>query len=143
MLRVTRTAVSAIFVCVSLSSVAHAGTIAPCDEPFVYEKAAVNMVVLPHSYLPAPGQHFSRTGEKLAALVQTDTLYSILKFKSIGVVQLYGRPEDCIPKLVTGKLLWCLDKGFFCVVTKTDQRRIHSRAFFVSRDFDNVPMRRH
>ncbi len=98
-------AVNVFLGCVSLSRVAHAAAIAPCDEPFVYEKAAVNVIVLPYSYLPAPGQHFPRTGEKLAALVQADTLYSILKFNSIGVVQLYGRPEDCTPKRVTGKLL--------------------------------------
>ncbi len=90
---------------------AHAGAIAPCSDPFVYNGAAVNVVVLPYAYTLAPGQQFRDMGEKLAALVQADTLYSILKFDSIGVVRLYGQagqpgqPSECDPQRILKKLL--------------------------------------
>jgi hypothetical protein len=76
----------------------------PCRRPFIFQGAAVNVVVLPYESapgLPAAGG----IGERLAGLMQLEVLRSIAKFGSVGAVQMVGSPADCDPELVIGKLL--------------------------------------
>jgi hypothetical protein len=77
----------------------------PCERPFVFPKAAVNVVVLPYSVPPAL-RSSAGAGRKLSALVQLESLLAIAKFGSVGAVQLVGEPEnDCTPEVVLAKLL--------------------------------------
>lgn len=76
----------------------------PCSAPFVFSNAAVNAVVLPYSLPPALGSR-SAAGDKLGALVQLETILSIAKFGSIGVVQLVNDGRgSCDPETVLDKL---------------------------------------
>jgi hypothetical protein len=81
----------------------HAGMMnAPCDRPVVFRDAAVNVVVLPFAL---PTQN-SRAANRLAQLVQRETLRSVAKFGSVASVQL-GESDDraCVPAEVRAKLL--------------------------------------
>jgi hypothetical protein len=93
-----------IVVCV-LPVRAMAGAVnVPCSAPFVFSNAAVNAVVLPYSLPPALGSQ-SAAGDKLGALVQLETILSIAKFGSIGVVQLVNDARgQCSPEAVLDKL---------------------------------------
>ncbi len=76
----------------------------PCSSPFVFSKAAVNAVILPYSLPPALGSQ-SEAGNKLGGLVQLETIMSIAKFGSIGVVQLVNDSRGaCTPEAVLDKL---------------------------------------
>ena len=76
----------------------------PCRRPFVFEAAAVNVVVLP--YQSAPGlTPAGDLGEHLAGLLQLEVLRAIAKFGSVGAVQMVGSEADCDPELVVAKLL--------------------------------------
>lgn len=90
----------------SLPALAHAGIQnVPCDRPFVFEGAAVNVVVLPFSAPRALASQSDEIGRRLAALVQRETLLSIVSFGSVGAVQLVGDPEaGCTPEVVLAKL---------------------------------------
>ncbi len=83
----------------------HAMGNAPCDSARVFDGAAVNVVVLPYAYTAPPQMAERDIGEKLTALIQGEVLYSILRFQSIGVVRLYGDPEDCSPDRVLPRLI--------------------------------------
>lgn len=76
----------------------------PCRRPFVFQGAAVNVVVLP--YQSAPGLTAAGDlGEHLAGLLQLEVLRAIAKFGSVGAVQMVGSEADCDPELVVAKLL--------------------------------------
>ena len=81
----------------------HAGMMnVPCDGPSVFRDAAVNVVVLPFT-LP---QQNSPSANRLAQLVQRETLRSIAKFGSVASVQLSDTgASDCLPDDVRAKLL--------------------------------------
>jgi hypothetical protein len=87
----------------------------PCEKPFVFSNAAVNVVVLPYSLPPSLGGKFipaepgrprpMTVGEQLGALVQLETILSIAKYGSIGVVHLVGdTTRECTPETVLDKL---------------------------------------
>ncbi len=79
---------------------------APCDRPFVFSDAAVNVVVLPYSVPPSIRGGSRDAGDQLALLVQRETLLAIAKFGSVGAVHLKGDPENgCTPEIVGAKLL--------------------------------------
>jgi hypothetical protein len=75
-----------------------------CDEPFVFRDAAVNVVVMPYNDPTEPRRPLSAAGARLSYLVQVDTLFSIVKFGSVGAVQMAPGPE-CKPPEVWAKLL--------------------------------------
>jgi hypothetical protein len=89
----------------SVPSLAEAGAQnIPCRRPFIFQGAAVNVVVLPYESaagLPTAGG----IGERLAGLMQLEVLRSIAKFGSVGAVQMIGSSADCDPELVIRKLL--------------------------------------
>jgi hypothetical protein len=76
----------------------------PCRRPFVFEGAAVNVVVLPYESAPGAGTA-AGLGDRLSALLQLEILRSIAKFGSVGAVQMVGSPADCEPDVVLAKLL--------------------------------------
>lgn len=74
----------------------------PCDRPFVFRDATVNVVVLPFAM---PRQN-PTTANRLAQLVQRETLRSIAKFGSVASVQLNETGTSaCLPEEVRAKLL--------------------------------------
>jgi hypothetical protein len=76
----------------------------PCRRPFIFEAAAVNVVVLPYESTSSP-QVDAQMGARLSGLLQLEVLRSIAKFGSVGAVQLVGTPTECDPDVVTAKLL--------------------------------------
>lgn len=82
---------------------AHAGMMnVPCDRPYVFRDAAVNVVVLPFAL---PRQN-PATANRLAQLVQREALRSIAKFGSVASVQLNeSGGSGCSPEEVRAKLL--------------------------------------
>lgn len=82
---------------------AHAGMMnVPCDRPYVFRDAAVNVVVLPFAL---PRQN-PATANRLAQLVQREALRSIAKFGSVASVQLSeSGAGDCRPEDIRAKLL--------------------------------------
>ena len=82
---------------------AHAGMMnVPCDRPYVFRDAAVNVVVLPFAL---PRQN-PATANRLAQLVQREALRSIAKFGSVASVQLSeSGGSGCSPEEVRAKLL--------------------------------------
>jgi hypothetical protein len=77
----------------------------PCESPSVFSGAAVNVVVLPYSLPASFKATTSEVGEQLGAMVQLETVLSIAKYGSIGVVQLIGNTrQECTPDIVLDKL---------------------------------------
>ena len=86
---------------------AHALAIAvqvPCETPSVFSGAALNVVVLPYSQPAALSQADARVGQQLASLVELEAMLSVVKFGSVGLVQLVG-DQRCTPEAVLDKLL--------------------------------------
>jgi hypothetical protein len=76
----------------------------PCRSPFVFQTAAVNVVVLPYEAAQTVTT-VGGLGDKLSSLLQMEILRSIAKFGSVGAVQMTGSSTDCNPDLVVAKLL--------------------------------------
>ena len=78
--------------------------------PFVFNKAAVNIVVLPYSYA-ADLPRIDQTSKQLSLLTQLDVLFGIVKFGSVGAVQhvhVVTTPEavaQCAPDVVVDKMM--------------------------------------
>jgi hypothetical protein len=75
-----------------------------CEEPFVFRDAAVNVVVMPYNDPTEPERPLSAAGARLSYLLQADTLFSIVKFGSVGAVQMAPGSECKAPE-VWAKLL--------------------------------------
>src|SRR5258708_2433869 len=91
-------------------SAAHAG--APevsCSKPFVFRSAGVNAVILPYTYSGAADRPLDAAGQDLSSLIYLNTLFSILKFESVGAVQLVARnpldSKECTDSIVLDKLV--------------------------------------
>jgi len=79
-----------------------------CAHPFVFSDAAVNFVVLPYTNSGAVDRPLSKTASQLTLMIETDTIFSILKYGSVGAVRLTVRPgqqAQCTPEIVAAKLL--------------------------------------
>ena len=85
------------------ASAAHAGMQnVPCDAPYAFRGASVNVVVLPF----AMPDRSSPAADRIAQLVQRETLRSIAKFSSVASVQLkQSAGTPCLPEEVRAKLL--------------------------------------
>ncbi len=79
-----------------------------CSRPFVFSEAGVNAVVLPYTYSGAADKPLSFAGKELSSLIYLNTLFSILKFESVGAVQLVARnpldSKECTDSIVLDKL---------------------------------------
>jgi hypothetical protein len=105
--------VSLIFWFMAGPSPGWAGLWGRCDQPAIFERSAVNVIILPYTLTgrmsPEIGKpQFSRTGEKLSVLIQLDSLFSMVKYNSIAVAYLSqgSKPlEMCQPELILDKIL--------------------------------------
>jgi hypothetical protein len=81
----------------------------PCQSPFVFPDAAVNVVVLPYRESGLPQMEGKGSGTELSLLIQMDVLSHILDHGSVGAVQLEAdTPAEqnvCRPEIVGNKLL--------------------------------------
>ena len=67
---------------------------ADIERPFVFPGAEVNTVVMPYAFAGDSELIESTTGNQLSLLVHFDTLFSMMKYRSIGGVRLVGEPDD-------------------------------------------------
>jgi predicted small integral membrane protein len=67
---------------------AHAGGAAVCSDAFIFDEAGANVVVLPYSNAIPERRDLDQTGQALSLLVQMNTLAAILKYESVGAIQL-------------------------------------------------------
>lgn len=89
-----------------LCSVAAAGGRLPCPEARVFEGAAVNLLVLPYRYSGNRYGDSKSTGSRLAALIQQEALFTMLKFGSVGATELVSVGNDyCDPPRVAARVL--------------------------------------
>jgi hypothetical protein len=81
----------------------------PCQSPFVFPDAAVNVVVLPYRESGLPQMEGKGSGTELSLLIQMDVLSHILDHGSVGATQLEAStPAEqnvCRPEIVGNKLL--------------------------------------
>jgi hypothetical protein len=94
----------------ALAPAARAGApMVSCDHPFVFSNAKVNAVILPYTYSGEAERPLSVAAQKLSGLIYLNTLFSLLKFQSIGAVQLTAsEPAErarCTDKVVLNKLI--------------------------------------
>lgn len=89
----------------------HAGMVhEDCRDPFIYRDAEVNVVVLPYRYVGEDKPIMTETGLRLATLIQLHSLFRILRYGSVGAVQMEmpkGQENDprCEPETVWAKLM--------------------------------------
>lgn len=92
------------------SGEAHAGMPhVPCQSPFVYSGADVNVVVLPYRESGLPNVEGRGSGTRLSLLIEMDVLAHILPHGSVGAVQMEATSlsdeSSCRPEFVGNKLL--------------------------------------
>ena len=99
-------------VCLAISCPLHAFAgrdSVPCDRPFVFRDAAVNLVVLPYSNLTEYGTQLplDRVGRQIPLLIQANGLFLMLKYASVGSVNLIAREAapQCSEEVVLSQLL--------------------------------------
>ena len=93
------TAVDAlILIAMTFPVLAHAGAPhIPCEYPFVFSEAAVNLVVLPYDDSAISEASARGSGTQLALLLQMDALSHILGYGNVGAIQLELTPGDRTP----------------------------------------------
>jgi len=97
---------AAVVLCLSSPPSANGGAMGvPCMRPFVYPAGAVNVLILPYTPAGRVDDDARASASKLGTLLQIQTLFSILKYSGVGVVQLTGTPAECLPEMVAGKVL--------------------------------------
>lgn len=99
----TAVALAMLVAGLSVSDSAQAGGLGVCEAPFAFEAADVNVVVLPYTYAGGPDNPLSKTAKKLPLLIQLDSLFSLIKYGSVGVTYLRGEEQIC--ETVEAKLL--------------------------------------
>lgn len=83
-------AASLVALCALFAGPAAAGGRLPCEEARVFQGAAVNAFVLPYRYTSGKQGDTSSTGARLAALIQQEVLFAMLKYGAIGATELYA-----------------------------------------------------
>lgn len=79
-----------------IPTAAQGGAIAPCEQPMIFDRAAVNAVILPYRYTGEKSQQMlSEAGQQLSRLLQLETLFALVKYGSVGAVELQGEPGGC------------------------------------------------
>jgi hypothetical protein len=103
--RVTGWLLGAALATVSMG--ARAGVIGPCDDPFVYPDARVQVFILPFR---AEGQ-LSARGRELVTVLQRHVLHAALKYHSLAVEELTGDDDLCDYQRTTAEVRRRLRKG--------------------------------
>ena len=89
-----------------LPALAAAGGRLPCPEARVFDSAAVNLLVLPYRYTGNRYGGPDSAAGRLAALIQQEALFSMLKFGSVGATELIDVGGDfCDPRRVAERVL--------------------------------------
>lgn len=92
--------------CGLLSTTAVAGGRLPCPEARVFEGAAVSLLVLPYRYTGNRYGNQDSSGSRLAALIQQEALFGMLKYGSVGATELVWQHGDgCDPRAVIDRVL--------------------------------------
>jgi len=92
--------------CALLSTTALAGGRLPCPEARVFEGAAVSLLVLPYRYTGGRFEEEAAAGSRLAALIQQESLFAMLKYGSVGATELVWKAGfDCTPPAVMNRVL--------------------------------------
>ena len=95
----------------TISTAATAGeAFVPCEHPSVWPDAAVNAVIMPYRYIGTGRSPAAKTGAELTVLVQTQMLYSMLKYGGVGSTALAtseapGIGGECSAEKVWRKIL--------------------------------------
>jgi len=84
----TRALIGMLVLAVSLVQDALAGSRLPCSHAAVFSAAAVNAIVLPYRYETKVGFDKDSAGTQLSALIQQETLFSMLKYGSVGATEI-------------------------------------------------------
>lgn len=85
---------------------AHAVAFAPCGgEPFAFENADVNVVILPYFQSGSSPHQLGGLGSRLSLLVKLETLYGAMAYDRWGIVLLTGPKEKCDPETIAKDLL--------------------------------------
>jgi len=88
-----------------------AGGRLPCYEARVFSGAAVNALILPYRYTGKSTDSFKSTGSRLAALIQKETLFAMLKYGSVGATELVSSTgELCDVRDVLAQVMKRTDK---------------------------------
>jgi tetratricopeptide (TPR) repeat protein len=85
-----------------------------CREPRVFTAAAVNVIILPYTY-PGSDRQLINTSRHLGILLQLNTLLSLVKYGSVGVVQLENFEPGtnwCDPGVVEAKVNGPVIRGY-------------------------------
>ena len=78
----------------------------PCEKPFVFPGADLNVVVLPYGQPASLGSTNPDVGKQLGRLVEFESMLAIAKFGSVGLIQMVASPgEDCSAETVLEKLV--------------------------------------
>ena len=75
------------------AEIAWAGGRLPCNEARVFGGAAVNALVLPYRYTGKQTSDLKSTGSRLAALIQQETLFAMLKYGRVGATELVSEGD--------------------------------------------------
>jgi hypothetical protein len=74
-------------------------------EPFAFENAEVNVVILPYFQSGASPRQLDGLGSQLALLIKLETLYRAMTYDQWGIVLLTGPKKDCDPEKIANELL--------------------------------------
>lgn len=74
-------------------------------EPFAFESADVNVVILPYFQAGSAPRELNGLGSQLALLVKLETLYRAMAYDRWGIVLLTGAKKDCDPERIADELL--------------------------------------
>ncbi len=85
---------------------ARAVAISSCGgEPFAFENAEVNVVILPYFQSGASPRQLDGLGSQLALLIKLETLYRAMTYDRWGIVLLTGPKKDCDPEKIANDLI--------------------------------------
>jgi hypothetical protein len=76
------------------AEISWAGGRLPCYQARVFGNAAVNALVLPFRYTGKQTGDIKSTGSRLAALIQQETLFAMLKYGSVGATELVSEGDQ-------------------------------------------------
>jgi hypothetical protein len=77
-----------------------------CDDPRVFSKTPVNVVILPYTYTGDTAKKPSPALKQLTVLMQQDSLLEMVKYERIAIVNLVRPPdaEPCDPERIWGQI---------------------------------------
>jgi hypothetical protein len=85
---------------------AHAVAISSCGgEPFAFESADVNVVILPYFQSGPSPRQLNGLGSQLALLMKLEILYRAMAYDHWGIVLLTGPKKECDPDRIATDLL--------------------------------------